>query len=131
MEIKAVEAQSLVDSGSPTLIVCVADWCPHCQELKKEFEPLQHLAAQYNINLEVIKVTEPENQEFLTKNPFETLPYCLVFVGKEFKGGENASAQMLMQLMPALAEAVARENIINAQATLNNPEFTTLNEQPS
>jgi len=114
MELKAGVIQSLIDSGQPTLVICVADWCKHCQELKSSISDVSSFAAVHHINVALIKITDQDNQEFFTKYPFETLPYCLVFVDKQFKGGENASKSMLMELIPAIAGAVARDSAIKA-----------------
>lgn len=119
MEMNFRDVQSLIDSKSPILVICVADWCKHCQELKTKLPELKELANSKGINLEAIKATEPENEAFLTRNPFETLPYCLVFVDGEFKGGENASEEMLSQLIPAISECVKRD-------ALRSPEYKEL-----
>lgn len=131
MELKSKEIQDLIDSGSPTLAICVADWCPHCQELKNDMETIRYLASINRINVALIKVTDLDNQDFLTKNPFETLPYCLVFVDRQFKGGETASKDMLLGLIPAISESVARDNAIRVEQSLSNPEFKVIDEQPT
>lgn len=131
MELKSKEVQNLIDSGLPTLAICVADWCPHCQELKNDMETIKHFASLNNINVALIKVTDQDNQDFLTKNPFETLPYCLVFVDGQFKGGETAYKNMLLELIPAISQSVTRDNAIRAEQALSNPEFKVIDEQPT
>ena len=101
--INSTQAKKIIATSKPTIIVVVADFCPHCKELKPELAQLTLLALNYGVELYSMNV-EKENEEFLTEHSFETLPYCLVFAGGEFKGGENANKEMLEQLIPVFGQ---------------------------
>lgn len=102
MEKTLSEINNLIADVNPTVVVCVADSCPYCVELKSSSNEIKEFAESNNLNLEFFDIAKSENQEFLKKYPFETLPYALVFVDGDFKGGDNASKEMLEQLIPLL-----------------------------
>lgn len=88
--------------GNSTIVLCVADSCPHCVELKKHSDEISTLAQLNNLNVEFLHIENSENHEFFKMYPFETLPYALVFIDGEFKGGDETSKEMLDQLIPLL-----------------------------
>jgi len=101
--ITAQEYQELMNAGRPVLVDYWAPWCSYCRRISTAYDKV---AAQYEGQLEVVKINIDEEPLLANQEQIEIIPTLVLY------RGEKALGSIVAPESKAAIDAFIRETLV-------------------